>query len=261
MLETALSHMKGVKQSRPEWSDDFCALSNEALIHLGKWDELRDATCVEQADTTATSQLFFSDVLCQLRFATDPGRTLADLVPALQIQIADEMRASVMDSYRRSYEHVLKLHLLHEVGLILNIDQKNPDDTKKLLEDRLAVASMAKNAQESIISLRRVVLQDICANKAIPGDLMAAHQLALQSAKLSRKLKLFSTAYSHLLGCSKEDLSYCVEYVKLLWDRGDRTKAIAELNQIAELNHSAQGDDEVKRGKVCLYHFSSFLEL
>jgi serine/threonine-protein kinase ATR len=165
LIETMNSHVSSVLSSHPEWSQTLHSFGIEAAWRLGRWDSLEDFVSKPHKPT------FESKIGEIFSAAKAVGGTFLPLAfRNARESIIPQLAAAGMESYRRAYDSILKLHVLFELEQFLSTDFDSLEDGATMSrlnvlldswENRLKLAAPTLRAQEPILITRRVLLQDM----------------------------------------------------------------------------------------------------
>ncbi|KXN89480.1 Protein kinase rad3 [Leucoagaricus sp. SymC.cos] len=242
--DTLRTHVRGVLTRKPEWRDTLAGFQIESAWMVGAWDDVQNL--VEQS-TAQTAQIVTGRVLLAMR-NVDPTVISAALVNARTI-LGSPITAAGPRSYRRSYDAVLDLHLIHELELIHQAVNLLPESSQgrsqeqkhivgeltKTLATRLESISPTFRFRELALSMRRT---------AFSLSVIRRHNLTaeigktwLASAKIARKAGQWQTAYSAMLQAqqSKAKFSF-LESAKLSKAMNEPLRALKELENSMKLS-------------------------
>ncbi|KAI9146005.1 hypothetical protein BKA69DRAFT_1024549 [Paraphysoderma sedebokerense] len=222
-FETMMTHITGIMNAEPEWDSTLRSHAIEASWRLGRWED------VEKLSIQPYERRFESDI-GKLLLASVNG---PDVVFQMELQnirssLIGELAASSMESYSRSYDHIVKLHMLREVEMIKPIISESAaqklDELSLYMDYRLRITAPSYKAREPILNLRRILFD----HKSLVNE-STAH-IWLQSAKIARKAGYYQTAQSAILHAEMMSTSYVhIERAKLLWCQGEERKAMSNL--------------------------------
>ncbi|XP_065069876.1 serine/threonine-protein kinase ATR-like isoform X2 [Rhopilema esculentum] len=245
-LNTALMDASGIVTKRPLWKKDILPYQSEAAWRLGQWDTLR-----ENLDGVSEFDNWSISLGKLLVYVKD--QRIDDLHKHLQLARQEQMKplsASGLDLGDKSYECIVRLHMLQEVEQFATLlIKRNSQDIRtqdliKTWEQRYQSTQASYRIREEILSLRRVLL-----------DLLPSHSNAvineqdncwLRIAKIARKAGHIQTAYSSLLNVRETNRTdTIIERTKWLWSQGDRHKALLCLEKDASYIQSCQGREDI----------------
>lgn len=254
-------HVRGINQEHSDWRDEMIPYGIEASWRLGKWNELDDM--VEERHKWTFEGALGSLLLCARQIEVETNTNVEPLtanslskgVPSstlfwseleqVRMKLTLELGTASMDSYRRSYDTVLKLHILHELESVVSIKlstlnstgvkTSNYDKLSTVLENRLKLTTLNFLVREPILNVRCLLLEQ----NLIPNNsAMDVNKVWLQVAKEARKTLYFQFAHSAILRAGDPTNTYVVmERAKLLWAQGKNHEAISLLDD--HLTHSA----------------------
>ncbi|OSX59349.1 hypothetical protein POSPLADRAFT_1048687 [Postia placenta MAD-698-R-SB12] len=240
--DTLRTHVKGVLTRNPAWASLLVGLQVEGEWMVGNWDEVK---ALVSSTVSNTAPVLLAQVLLALREGNISAinETLSNARRHLGAPIA----AVGTNGYRRSYESVLNLHLLHELEVIhervLSLPsnlQDGPGRRQVLsgltqrLAARLDSTLPSFRVREPILATRRVAF-------ALSPDAQsmdaAIGQSWLTSAKTARKAGYWQTAYSAVLQARQYQIKFSfVESAKLVKASGEPLRALQELESNMRLN-------------------------
>ena len=157
--DTMRTHVKGILTRDPDWEADLIGYQVESEWIVGDWDGVQ--RCVSNTEATTPSVLL-AKILLAMR-AGDNAAVSESLSQAKQIMGAP-ITAAGIQGYRRSYDAVLNLHMVHELELIHDItsnqrsqqlDNKALDALLRRLSARLNSTLPAFRIRESVLGMRR----------------------------------------------------------------------------------------------------------
>ena len=202
-----LTHINGIITVHPEWELTLNSYGIEASWRLGAWDSL------EKYITKPFEMTFEANIGEILQAAHTRGRdeSLNALKKARE-RLITPLSAASMESYARSYDYIIKLHMLYEIESIfslkfeprlMNVDSLNSSkrlsmpaviSIQHLLniwDSRLRITTPSLKVRGPILNLRRILLHDfrylkiyrIFFIKNTPLNLLALwiHRLIIQS--------------------------------------------------------------------------------
>lgn len=206
----------------------------------------------------------------------------------VQLQEIQPITAASMEqgAYHRAYEHLVKLHMLHEIEslartLIFTENQSPPaeNDIRKVFEAlkrRSGFVQLSTKSLEPIFKLRRGLL-DLSLKKLESNpklkDLVAKYlgETWLLAANVSRKSGQLNKAFNLLIETERYPLvDHFLEQSKLAWDRNRREEAISILKKgipamfpcykpgmnIKQLDCDAHEKDVLGEAKLLLARFT-----
>ncbi|GAA6058573.1 hypothetical protein JCM10212_007012 [Sporobolomyces blumeae] len=239
------THIAGLLSSRGNevnWGRILAPFNIEASLFVSDWDAVERALEIPDLDGPEAA---FGRVLCAIK-AGDPEQ-IARAFHDARDQLGGPIVAAGRESYRRVYDSIVHLHVLHELREISStqhsLDRLDLLDLDGSLRNRLNKTSPSFRAREPILNLRRIAFR-----LAPPShDFAQAEvgQLWLETSKIARKAGHSQTAYSAILqarDCSAEFAFY--QSAKLLKAGGQAYKAIQELeNSLKPLLAGFDRDD------------------
>ena len=159
------THVRGILTRNPEWEDALIGYELESAWMVGAWDDVKVMT--ERAPSQ-TEQVVMARVLLAMR-SGNSNATAESLRTARNI-LGGPIAAAGVAGYRRAYEAVLNLHLMHELEAIHNAIAIFPSDSQpgSQAQRRQILAMLSHNltarldatlptfrTREPILSMRR----------------------------------------------------------------------------------------------------------
>ena len=259
-----LNQVTGVLSYHSEWAEDVNPYALEACWRLGKWEDF-------ESQSKKVHSGRFEVKLGSLLFAArkDDELRFRGLLESIRGDLTVSIAAASMESYRRCYDSVLQLHMLHEVESAFKVLKKaDPASVSDKFEkmtsfwnSRFKLAIQSFKITEPILSLRRLVLASLCVHftqafgscESQPAFFRSTNvgqaglvrqmqelqeleqgKLWLQSAKISRKSGHLQTSYGALLHAAElQEESVHLERAKWIWEKGQTHKAMYELQSAA----------------------------
>ncbi|KAJ3132201.1 serine/threonine-protein kinase M1 [Geranomyces variabilis] len=234
-LETLLTHVRGTASLHPQWAPKLNSYAIEAAWRLGSWDTLASFLEKPYGARFETS----IGALLHAGRANDTDRYQMELRQARYSLIADVAAAS-MESYRRGYDCMVKLHMLHEVATVIGAavpqDEEELNIRFAIWKSRLDATLPSYRIREPILSLRRIIAQDVGVSTTVTRSLSLQRGLLwLQTTKASRKAGHLQAAYNGILQASRlHTPDVHRERAKLLWEQRQPHRAMFELKSTLE---------------------------
>jgi len=114
ILDTLRTHIKGVLSRNPSWYHALSGFQAEGAWMVGDWQSVQElAQC---ATSEPLPEITLARVLLAMRGGH--GDAVANALSVARAQLGAPIHAAGRNSYRRAYDSVLNLHLLHDVELI-----------------------------------------------------------------------------------------------------------------------------------------------
>jgi serine/threonine-protein kinase ATR len=159
-LDTLRTHVEGLLHRRPEWEPELVGYHIESTCMVGKWEQVQELAVTN----SELPSVLIAKVLLALRSGQE--QTISSTLAEARRCLGAPMAAAGPKGYRRSYEAVLDLHLLHELQTIccdipLAHNTRRHASMAKLdkwLSARLESTQPSFRFREPIISLRRTAL-------------------------------------------------------------------------------------------------------
>ncbi|KAI9105925.1 hypothetical protein DFS34DRAFT_36356 [Phlyctochytrium arcticum] len=248
--ETLHSHVMATAQNFPSWAPILNSYGIEAAWRMGDW-KLLDTALAKVAESRFETGLGHILQAGRQKNTTHFDKLMLDTRKGLTAELV----AASMESYRRGYDCVVKLHMLHEIEQFFrNPGQVSVDSSQMLNYDyfgswdsRLRITLPSARIREAILSVRRILLSTKSVKDIDISTGTVQNQLGklwLQSAKISRKAGHIQTAYSALLHASKfKAPEVQLERARWLWTQKETHKAMFELRSaIRTIDQTIPGD-------------------
>ncbi|KAH9844382.1 uncharacterized protein C8Q71DRAFT_696515 [Rhodofomes roseus] len=230
--DTLRTHVKGILTRNPGWQSHLVGFHVESELMVGNWDEVDNL--IQHCGSDASSVLI-ACVLLALR-AGDVS-AVSEALSTARASLGSPIVAAGPRSYRRSYEAVLDLHLVHELETIHRVvsaslrEGRAADNLGILsseLSSRLNSTLPTFRTQEPILSMRRIAFALTSANSREIRDVIGESWLA--TAQIARKAGHWQTAYSAMLQAQQYTIASCfLESARLVKANGEHLRALQEL--------------------------------
>ena len=155
------THIVGILHSRndqADWDRILAPFSIEASLIVGDWEAVEDALRIPDIDGPEVS---FGRVISAMR--QDDAEQLSRAFSDAREQLGSPIVAAGRESYRRVYDSVVHLHILHELEAIYRERLVHPseisDKLTKRLASRLESTSPAFRAREPVLNMRRTAFR------------------------------------------------------------------------------------------------------
>ncbi|KAI9000757.1 hypothetical protein BD414DRAFT_405932 [Trametes punicea] len=241
--DTLRTHVIGVLTKHPDWSPHLIGYQVESEWMVGHWDDV-------QALVSSTDARPPAVLLAQILLAMRTDNAAA--VKAALIDARRALGASIIaagpNGYRRSYDAVLNLHLVHELEVINDVVKGLPggpasgsqskEENLNILLQRLSARFDSTlptfRIREPILNMRRTAFN---LSPSVSEEVKdATGKLWLASAKIARKAGHLQTAYSAILQAERCRTPYSfVESAKVVRARGDPLRALQKLEKAMRL--------------------------
>ena len=109
------THVQGVLTRNPAWEAALAGFQAESAWMIGAWDDVQ--RLVDKVDNQ-TPSVIKARVLLAMR--TGSQQTITNSLSQARAILGTPITASGAKGYRRSYDAVLDLHLIHELEIIYN---------------------------------------------------------------------------------------------------------------------------------------------
>ncbi|THH23186.1 hypothetical protein EUX98_g7993 [Antrodiella citrinella] len=230
--DTMRTHVKGVLTRKPVWEADLTGYQIESGWIVGDWDEVQELVTHTKA---SSASVMLAGILLAMRTGDDSA--ISESLSRARQTLGAPIAAAGPRGYRRAYDAVVNLHMVHELELIHHITSGGniPANDLRLsallhqLSTRLSSTLPAFRIRESVLSMRRTGfgLHQIHSE---PAREMVSRSWLL-SAKLARKAGYWQTAYSAVLHARHTNHPFSfVESAKLVKSSGEPLRALQELN-------------------------------
>ncbi|PFH50130.1 hypothetical protein AMATHDRAFT_145857 [Amanita thiersii Skay4041] len=248
------THVRGVLTRYPEWEGVLIGYQVESAWMVGAWDEVQ--TLVEKVSDDS-APIVMARVLLSMR--AGDGVRISESLRAARLILGAPTSAAGVTGYRRAYDAVLNLHLMHELEMIYRVASSFPTDSQpgsqrqrrrmltnlsRSLSARFDTTLPTFRAREPLLSMRRTAFT----LSPIPRQLLAQQvgHSWIASAKIARKAGQWQTAYSAMLQAQHSgSLLSFVESAKLVKARGEHQRALRELENSMHLLGFIDGGTDV----------------
>ncbi|GAB6018708.1 hypothetical protein CHUAL_000384 [Chamberlinius hualienensis] len=241
--QTALVYSTGVLSQNTSWVRPMKSYQVEAAWKLASWETL-DEYLESEEPLNPTWGYQIGKILASVSHR-DKVRYLKELDICRQDQMLPLSAASLEDgSYERSYEYVLRFHMLEEIDqavgsfLVAGLEEERIELLNRLInrwQNRQQLIRTSKRCLEPILNLRRVLLG--MAVSYFGPDISSKLQLeigrlCLQSAKIARRCGQLQPDYSSSLSSFVHVLPEVgPEQAKWHWLKGEKEQAMICLNK------------------------------
>lgn len=195
------SHVSGALSVHPEWSQTLHSFGIEAAWRLGRWDSLEEF--VSKAHSP-TFESMIGDIFSSAK-APKIRKSLPMAFRRVRESIAPQLAAAGRESYGRAYASLLKLHVLFELEQFLTVEfdsmdssliMKRLNEMLDMWENRLKLAAPSLRAQDPILNIRRVLLQDMSAIQEKAGKENLGHEILVECGRIwTHTARLLQKAY------------------------------------------------------------------
>ncbi|KAI0638446.1 hypothetical protein C8Q77DRAFT_1046895 [Trametes polyzona] len=238
------THVMGVLTKHPEWSAELVGYQVESEWMVGRWD---DVQAVVEKTNARPPAVLLANILLAMR--TDDAEAVKNALLEARRSMGASITATGPSGYRRSYDAVLNLHLVHELEVIHNIvkdlragpigaSQGSDQSFDKLLQRlsaRFESTLPTFRIREPILNMRRTAFN--LSGSHSDGVKAATGKSWLMSSKIARKAGHTQTAYSAILQAQRCNTPYSfVENAKLVRVREDPLRALQELEKAMRLS-------------------------
>ncbi|KZT71549.1 hypothetical protein DAEQUDRAFT_111495 [Daedalea quercina L-15889] len=247
--DTLRTHVKGILTRNPDWESHLIGFHVESELMVGNWSEVHEL--IQHCESQASSVLI-ARVLLALRLGDSSA--VAEALSAARASLGSPIVAAGPRSYRRSYESVLDLHLVHELETIHEVVSASLRGDKGIyglgnlsseLSSRLSSTLPTFRTQEPILSMRRMAFALTSTSSREIRDIIGDSWLA--TAKIARKAGHWQTAYSAMLQAQQCKVASCfLESARLVKANGEHLRALQELEnhmRMAGMLGNEQGDN------------------
>lgn len=164
LLDTLRTHVRGVLTRKPEWHASLAGFQIESAWMVKAWDDVQG---LAQQSTSQTAQVLIGRVLLAMR--NGDSDAISSALANARVVLGAPITASGPQSYRRSYDAVLDLHLVHELETIYQAVNRLPESSQgrsqerrhiinelsRTLASRLESTSPSFRFRELVLSMRR----------------------------------------------------------------------------------------------------------
>jgi serine/threonine-protein kinase ATR len=165
LSDTLRTHVAGVLTRHPDWETTLAPFQAESAWMVGAWDDVQ--RLVERIDSQSSSMIM-ARVLLAMR--TGNATSVTESLSQARSILGAPITAAGVKGYRRSYEAILDLHLIHELELIYSATCSLPPGSQdnirqerrraivelsKTLSSRLNITLPTFRSREPLLSMRR----------------------------------------------------------------------------------------------------------
>lgn len=133
-----------------DWDRILAPFNIEASLIVSDWDAVGEALRIPDLDGP---EVAFGRVITAMRQGA--GEELTKAFHAAREQLGSPIVAAGKESYRRVYDSVIHLHILHELEMIRATSRSTREDLARALAVRLQSTSPTFRAREPILNMRR----------------------------------------------------------------------------------------------------------
>ena len=159
-----LSYLNNTIIQFPELAESLNAYAVEASWKLGKWDTLEQ---VLHKPCQNTFEVSLGKLLLSMH--KDDWTEFGSHLETTRISLMAPLAAASKESYRRSYEYITKLHILHELETTLRLSDSGPTELhaehlnqlSQSWDARLEMTAPSFQVREPILNLRRAALDHL----------------------------------------------------------------------------------------------------
>ncbi|EJD53664.1 hypothetical protein AURDEDRAFT_53550 [Auricularia subglabra TFB-10046 SS5] len=241
--DTLQTHIQGVLTRNPEWKDDLAGFELESAWIVRDWDRVE---AVAQDVVAQTAENTMARLLLALRTEDEDSKRAA--LASSRLHLGAPVTGGGRGSYRRSYDAVMNLHVVHELELIQEEFRggRAYEPSSQVLPEltrRFDAVLPTFRTHESLLNMRRTAFGLRCAPESFAR---AIGKSWLLSARIARKAGHYQTAYSALLQASQNGAAFAfIQNCKLTKDNGDAIKALNELTAELAKYKGATGEDQL----------------
>ena len=152
------THIVGLLHERPEWREQLSPFEMQASVIVGDWSNLSEVLAV--AGNNAQPEILFGSVVHAM--LSGQSGELTNALGIAREHLGSDIAAAGKGSYRRVYESVIQLHMLHELEIIHRqqafdngAESSGFDAT---LASRLNALSPSYRVREFVLNMRRTAL-------------------------------------------------------------------------------------------------------
>ncbi|EIN10974.1 hypothetical protein PUNSTDRAFT_63830 [Punctularia strigosozonata HHB-11173 SS5] len=249
--DTLRTHVKGVLTRNPGWQSELADFQAESSWMVGDWTDIQ--ALLDGTSSTRTASVSLARVLLSMQSEDEEevSRALSDA----RMSLGHSITAAGANSYRRSYDAVINLHLLHELDIFSQVvrrlspshqgDVQTPDvftELSRTFDARLESTLPNFRTREPILSLRRTAMRFLTSTSTSHREVSRSW---LTTAKNARKAGHWQTAYSAILQAQQQKGTFpFIESARLLRATGEPLRALQELEHSMRAN-GFLGDDVI----------------
>jgi serine/threonine-protein kinase ATR len=164
--DTLRTHINGVLSRNPNWYEDLSGFQAEGAWMVGDWRCVQEL--VHRSTPNPAPEITVARVLLGIREGNPEG--VSNALSMARGQLGAPIHAMGRNSYRRTYESVLNLHLVRDVELIYEAavartsgrnskDSSNPIGVlSDVLSRRFEATLPSFRTREPVLSLQRIAL-------------------------------------------------------------------------------------------------------
>ncbi|KAG0703892.1 hypothetical protein DFH29DRAFT_981716 [Suillus ampliporus] len=231
--DTLRTHVQGVLVRNPGWESALADFQVESAWMIGAWDDVHRIAANKEHEGSSVVK---ARVLLAMR-SGDPSPIEESLTRA-RLVLGAPIAASGARGYRRAYDALVDLHMIHELELIYEAISHLPPSSQgrrsaivtlsQILGARLNRTLPTFRIHESLLSMRRTAFSLSPISR--PSITSQIGQSWLASAKIARKAGQWQTAYSAMLQAQHTNARFSfMESAKLVRARGEPLRALQEL--------------------------------
>ncbi|KAG1768696.1 hypothetical protein EDD22DRAFT_1041450 [Suillus occidentalis] len=260
--DTLRTHVQGVLVRNPGWQSVLADFQVESAWMIGAWDDVRNITANTEHEGPSVVK---ARVLLAMR--SGERIQIEDSLRIARLVLGAPIAASGPSGYRRAYDALVDLHMIHELELIHEAVSNLPPSSQgrksaivtlsQILSARLDRTLPTFRVHESLLSMRRTAFSLSTVSR--PSITSQIGQSWLASAKIARKAGQWQTAYSAMLQAQYTNARFSfMESGKLVRARGEPLRALQELENSMRIlgfvdNNTidlTKEDDQSKRMKA-----------
>ncbi|KAG6866120.1 hypothetical protein C0991_008428 [Blastosporella zonata] len=266
--DTLRTHVKGVLIRNPDWESALAGFHVESAWMVGAWNEVQEMV---ERTSAHSSSIVMARLLIAMR--ANDSEQISQTISVARSVLGAPITAAGVRGYRRSYESVLDLHLMHELETIHNVLMHLPPGSQASNQRRRrqALASLSDiltarfestlptfRTREPVLSLRRTAFS----LSSVPRNALVGEQGQswLASARIARKAGHWQTAYSAMLQATQNKARFSFfESSKLVKVMGEPLRALTDLENAmrslgmldsTDVVDLTEDDDETKKMKA-----------
>lgn len=237
-LQAMLTQAQGEIRNYPYHAHEFRACALQAAWRLGRWDLVEEHLNAAESNADFSQKMPFESRLAGVLLAMHRGDKEGanrGLRP-LQECVMGPLAAASIESYQRTYPHMLRLHMINEIHRSFRVvfphslhatDEHKQREITKLRDEwdkRLELTKSSMGEREPLLALRRALF-------AIMGSHNFVAEGWLAFAKAARRAGHVSTANSAILQAESLGAPMAfLERSKLQWStERERHQALTSL--------------------------------
>ncbi|PBK93781.1 hypothetical protein ARMGADRAFT_1100399 [Armillaria gallica] len=249
--DTLRTHVLGVLTRNPACASALAGFQVESAWMVGDWVDVQN---IVSHSTQQNPELVLARVLLAIR--SGDNAAINQALSAARSILGAPIAAAGAKGYKRSYEDILSLHLLYELGSVHSIMGQAVTGTLRQSQTKNALAELSDlfsarlestlptfRTREPILSMRRTAFRLFPESNEATREI---HRTWLASAKFARKACQWQTAFSAMLQAKQgKTKDYFMQSAKLTKANGEPLAALHELESSMKLLSLMEDDSQV----------------